>query len=146
LAFENFPLTQSHPYALIAAEAAAARRALQEILGNSRSHIRKTGVSWNRHPGPPWATQWVLDLEKFGITIKHGYVTKTDQGRPHERHPKRRSTAPVAFLSMGRDYDDARVLNALLRPWRNDQMEEIMKPKHKCKRNTQRNQTKGFNY
>jgi protein-disulfide isomerase len=71
--FRNFPLTQAHPYALIAAEAAEAA-ALQ-------------GKFWEMHdllfeqqaflePGiiPSWAKSIGLNLEKFGNDIKQGVV------------------------------------------------------------------------
>jgi protein-disulfide isomerase len=71
--FRNFPLTQAHPYALIAAEAAEAA-ALQgkfwemhDLLFEQQTFLKPDIIS-------SWAKRIGLDLEKFGIDIKQGVV------------------------------------------------------------------------
>ena len=71
--FRNFPLTQSHPYALIAAEAAEAA-ALQgkfwemhDLIYEHQTHLKPDII-------PVWAKRIGLDLEKFGNDIKYDVV------------------------------------------------------------------------
>jgi protein-disulfide isomerase len=73
--FRNFPLTQAHPYALIAAEAAEAS-ALQgkfwemhDLLFEQQSFLEPDIISL-------WAKRIGLDLEEFGNDITQGVVTK----------------------------------------------------------------------
>jgi protein-disulfide isomerase len=73
--FRNFPVTQAHPYALIAAEAAEAA-ALQgkfwemhDLLYEQQAHLEPDII-------PSWAKRIGLDLEKFGNDIKQGVVEK----------------------------------------------------------------------
>jgi protein-disulfide isomerase len=72
--FRNFPLTEAHPYALIAAEAAEAA-ALQEKFWEMHDLIY---VNQNRlEPDilPSWAEEVGLDLKKFGLAIKEEAAT-----------------------------------------------------------------------
>ena len=71
--FRNFPLTQMHPYALIAAEAAEAA-ALQgkfwemhDLLFEQQSFLEPDAI-------PVWAERLGLDLEKLGNDIAQGVV------------------------------------------------------------------------
>jgi protein-disulfide isomerase len=71
--FRNFPLTQAHPYALIAAEAAEAA-ALQgkfwemhDLLFEQQAFLEPGIIS-------SWAKRIGLDLEIFGNDIKQGVV------------------------------------------------------------------------
>ncbi len=73
--FRNFPLTEIHPYALIAAEAAEAA-ALQgkfwemhDLLYEQQAHLEPNII-------PSWAKRIGLDVEKFGNDIKQGVVEK----------------------------------------------------------------------
>jgi protein-disulfide isomerase len=73
--FRNFPLTQAHPYALIAAEAAEAA-ALQgkfwemHDLLFERQRILEPGIL------PVWAREVGLDLEQFGAAIREEGIAK----------------------------------------------------------------------
>ncbi len=73
--FRNFPLTQAHPYALIAAEAAEAA-ALQgkfwemHDLLFEKQHLLKPEVI------PSWAKSIGLNFEQFENDIKQGVVEK----------------------------------------------------------------------
>jgi protein-disulfide isomerase len=77
--FRNFPVTQAHPYALIAAEAAEAA-ALQgkfwemhDLLYEQQTHLKPDVI-------PVWAKKIGLDLNKFGNDIKKdGAVEKRIQ-------------------------------------------------------------------
>ena len=71
--FRNFPLTQMHPYALIAGEAAEAA-ALQgkfwemhDLLFEQQSFLEPDAI-------PVWAERLGLDLEKLGNDIAQGVV------------------------------------------------------------------------
>ncbi len=73
--FRNFPLTQSHPYALIAAEAAEAA-ALQgkfwemhDLLFEQQTLLKPEIIS-------VWAKRIGLNIEQFGDDIKGGIVEK----------------------------------------------------------------------
>ena len=73
--FRNFPVTQAHPYALIAAEAAEAA-ALQgkfwemhDLLYEQQTFLKPDIIA-------TWAKRIGLDLNKFGNDIKQGVVEK----------------------------------------------------------------------
>jgi protein-disulfide isomerase len=73
--FRNFPLTQAHPYAMMAAEAAEAA----ELQGKFwRMHDLIFEHQAELEPGilPSWAQEVGLDLTEFGNAIKQGAVTK----------------------------------------------------------------------
>jgi protein-disulfide isomerase len=73
--FRNFPLTQAHPYALVAAEAAEAA-ALQGKFWEMHDLIYENQASLEPDVLPAWASKLGLDLEKFGAAIRKGEVTK----------------------------------------------------------------------
>ena len=73
--FRNFPLTQAHPYALIAAEAAEAA-ALQGKFWQMHDLIYENQEDLEPDILPVWAEEAGLDLRKFGGAIKQGVVTK----------------------------------------------------------------------
>jgi protein-disulfide isomerase len=73
--FRNFPLTQAHPYALIAAEAAEAA-ALQGKFWEMHDLIYERQEFLAPDVLPSWAKEVGLDLEKFGIAIGKGNITK----------------------------------------------------------------------
>jgi len=74
-AFRNFPLTQAHPYALVAAEAAEAA-ALQVKFWEMHDFIYENQNDLEPDVLPAWAEQLGLDLQEFGTAIKNGEVTK----------------------------------------------------------------------
>src|SRR6266704_3514362 len=73
--FRNFPLTQAHPYALIAAEAAEAA-ALQGKFWQMHDYIYEHQDELEPDVLPAWAQQVGLDLEAFGLAIKQGKITE----------------------------------------------------------------------
>jgi protein-disulfide isomerase len=74
-AFRNFPLTQAHPYAMVAAEAAEAA-ALQGKFWEMHDFIYEHQDDLEPDALPAWAERIRLDLKEFGIAIRQGVVTK----------------------------------------------------------------------
>jgi protein-disulfide isomerase len=73
--FRNFPLTQSHPFALIAAEAAEAA-GLQGKFWQMHDLIYENQADLEPDILPSWAERIGLDLEKLGTALQQGAVTK----------------------------------------------------------------------
>jgi formate-nitrite transporter family protein len=73
--FRNFPVTQAHPYALIAAETAEAA-ALQGKFWEMHDLLFEQQDSLTPDIIPVWAKKIGLDLDQFGNDIKQGVVTK----------------------------------------------------------------------
>jgi protein-disulfide isomerase len=73
--FRNFPLTQAHPYALIAAEAAEAA-ALQGKFWEMHDLIYENQDELDPGILPAWAETIGLNLEEFGSAIRQGDITK----------------------------------------------------------------------
>jgi protein-disulfide isomerase len=71
--FRNFPLTQLHPYALLAAEAAEAA-ALQGKFWEMHDQIYEQQELLDPDLIPSWAEEIGLDLDKFGKEIEKGDV------------------------------------------------------------------------
>lgn len=73
--FRNFPLTESHPYALVAAEAAEAA-ALQGKFWEMHDMIYEN--QGELEPGilSEWAQSLGLDVNQLGNAIKQGLVTE----------------------------------------------------------------------
>jgi protein-disulfide isomerase len=76
--FRNFPLTQAHPYALIAAEAAEAA-ALQSKFWEMHDLLFEHQALLEPDIIPTWAARLGLDLEKLGNDISQGVVEKRIQ-------------------------------------------------------------------
>jgi protein-disulfide isomerase len=73
--FRNFPLTQAHPYALVAAEAAEAA-AIQGKFWEMHDFIYENQDSLEPHVLPVWAQKLGLDLSEFGAAIQKGEIAK----------------------------------------------------------------------
>jgi len=73
--FRNFPLTQAHPYAMVAAEAAEAA-GLQGKFWEMHDLIYENQADLEPDVLPAWAKTLKLDLEEFAIAIKKGEITK----------------------------------------------------------------------
>jgi protein-disulfide isomerase len=73
--FRNFPLTQSHPYALVAAEAAEAA-AFQGKFWQMHDFLYEHQDELEPDILPVWAQQVGLDLQAFGAAIKQGKVSE----------------------------------------------------------------------
>ena len=73
--FRNFPLTQAHPYAMVAAEAAEAA-ALQGKFWEMHDIIYENQDQLEPSILPLWAQQLRLNVNEFGRAIKEGLVTE----------------------------------------------------------------------
>jgi protein-disulfide isomerase len=73
--FRNFPLTQAHPYALVAAETAEAA-ALQGKFWEMHDLLFEQQALLEPDIIPAWAESLGLDLEKLGNDISHGVVNE----------------------------------------------------------------------
>jgi protein-disulfide isomerase len=73
--FRNFPVTQAHPYALIAAKAAEAA-ALQGKFWEMHDLLYEQQTFLEPDILPSWAKRIGLDLDKFGIDIKQGGIVE----------------------------------------------------------------------
>ena len=71
--FRNFPLTQAHPYAVIAAETAEAA-SLQGKFWEMHDLLFEQQALLEPDIIPTWAERLGLDLEKLGNDISHGVV------------------------------------------------------------------------
>src|SRR6185369_11576197 len=76
--FRNFPLTQSHPYALLAAQAAEAA-ALQGKFWDMHDLIFENQEQLEPEVLPVWAHKIGLDVDQFATAIKEGRVSKRIQ-------------------------------------------------------------------
>src|ERR1700759_1725481 len=72
--FRNFPLTQAHPYALVAAEAAE-DAALQGKFWEMHDIIYENQQMLEPEQLLVWAKELGLDLAKFETAIREGKVT-----------------------------------------------------------------------
>ena len=73
--FRNFPLTQAHPYAMVAAEAAEAAD-LQGKFWEMHDLLFEQQQSLSPDVIPDLAKKIGLDVEKFGSAIKGGTISK----------------------------------------------------------------------
>jgi protein-disulfide isomerase len=73
--FRNFPLTQAHPYAMVAAEAAEAA-GLQGKFWGMHDLIYENQADLAPDVLPAWAETLKLDLQEFALAIKKGEITK----------------------------------------------------------------------
>jgi protein-disulfide isomerase len=73
--FRNFPLTQAHPYAMVAAEAAEAA-GLQGKFWGMHDLIYENQADLAPDVLPAWAETLELDLQEFALAIKKGEIIK----------------------------------------------------------------------
>jgi len=73
--FRNFPLTEAHPFAMVAAEAAEAA-ALQAKFWEMHDLLYENQAQLQPEALMGWARELGLDLEKFGAAIQKGDVSK----------------------------------------------------------------------
>ena len=73
--FRNFPLTEAHPFAMIAAEAAEAA-ALQGKFWEMHDLLFENQAQLGPDAITGWARELGLDLEKFGTAIRQGEVSR----------------------------------------------------------------------
>jgi len=110
--FRNFPLTQAHPYALMAAEAAEAA-ALQGKFWEMHDLLFEHQALLKPDIIPTWAQRIGLDLEKFGNDIKQGVV---ENHIKEDRQSGIRSgvNGTPTFFTNGTRYDGSPDYNSLL--------------------------------
>jgi formate-nitrite transporter family protein len=73
--FRNFPLTDSHPYALLAAQAAEAA-ALQGKFWGMHDLIFENQEQLEPEVLPAWAKEIGLDVNQFAKAVSEGTITK----------------------------------------------------------------------
>jgi len=103
-AFRNFPLTQAHPYALIAAEAAEAA-ALQGKFWEMHDLIYENQDELDLEVLPSWIARLGLDLNAFGTAIKQGDITKRIKEDRASGIRSGVNGTPTFFIN-GKRYDD----------------------------------------
>jgi protein-disulfide isomerase len=103
--FRNFPLTQAHPYAMVAAEAAEAA-ALQGKFWQMHDLIYENQE--NLEPGilASWVELVGLDLEEFRTAIKQGEIAKRIKEDRTSGIQSGVNGTPCFFIN-GARYDDA---------------------------------------
>jgi protein-disulfide isomerase len=110
--FRNFPLTQAHPYALIAAEAAEAA-ALQGKFWEMHDLLFEQQALLKPDIIPLWAERIGLDLEKFGNDIKQGVGKKRIQEDRQSGIRSGVNGTPTFFVN-GSRYDGSPDYDSLL--------------------------------
>ena len=73
--FRNFPLTEAHPYALVAAEAAEAA-ALQGKFWEMHDLLFERQAQLEPAALLNWARELGLDLEKLGTALRQGEISR----------------------------------------------------------------------
>jgi protein-disulfide isomerase len=103
--FRNFPLTQAHPYALVAAEAAEAA-ALQGKFWEMHDLLFERQRILEPDILPMWAKEVGLDLGQFGAALKQeGIAKRIKEDRASGIHSGVNGT-PTFFIN-GSRHDDA---------------------------------------
>jgi len=110
--FRNFPLTQMHPYALVAAEAAEAA-ALQGKFWEMHDIIYENQQQLEPEQLLVWAKELGLDLAKFETAIRKGEVTKRIKEDRTSGIASGVNGTPCFFIN-GTRYDDAPDYDSLL--------------------------------
>jgi protein-disulfide isomerase len=103
--FRNFPLTQAHPYALVAAEAAEAA-ALQGKFWQMHDIIYENQQMLEPEQLLVWAKEVGLDIAKFETAIRKGEVTKRIKDDRMSGIASGVNGTPCFFIN-GTRYDDA---------------------------------------
>jgi protein-disulfide isomerase len=110
--FRNFPLTQAHPEALIAALAAEAA-ALQGKFWEMHDLLYEQQASLNADIIPRWADKIGLNLDIFGNDIKQGVVEKRIQADRQSGIRSGVNGTPTFFIN-GTRYDGSPDYESLL--------------------------------
>jgi protein-disulfide isomerase len=110
--FRNFPLTQAHPYALIAAEAAEAA-ALQVKFWEMHDLLFEQQALLKPEIIPSWANRIGLNVEQFGNDIKKDVVEKRIQEDRRSGIRSGVNGTPTFFIN-GMRYDGPPDYNSLL--------------------------------
>ena len=113
--FRNFPLTQSHPYAMVAAEAAEAA-ALQGKFWEMHDLLFEQQTFLEPDILPSWAKKIGLDVEKFGAALQQPAIGKRIKDDRQSGIRSGVNGTPTFFIN-GRRYDgspDYASLHAIL--------------------------------
>ena len=110
--FRNFPLTQVHPYALIAAEATEAA-ALQGRFWEMHDLLFEEQTLLEPETIPLWAKKIGLNLEQFESDIKQGTVEKRIKEDRQSGIRSGVNGTPTFFVN-GTRYDGSPDYNSLL--------------------------------
>ena len=110
--FRNFPLTQAHPFALVAAEAAESA-ALQGKFWPMHDIIYENQGELQPDVLVGWAAGIGLDIEKFESAIRKGEVTKRIKDDRMSGISSGVNGTPCFFIN-GARYDGAADLESLL--------------------------------
>ncbi len=110
--FRNFPLTNAHPYALVAAEAAEAA-ALQGKFWEMHDIIYENQGMLEPEALLVWAREVGLDLAKFEAAIRKGDITKRIKEDRMSGISSGVNGTPCFFIN-GTRYDDAADYDSLL--------------------------------
>jgi protein-disulfide isomerase len=111
--FRNFPVTQAHPYALIAAEAAEAA-ALQGKFWEMHDLLYERQASLKPDIIPTWAKKIGLDLDKFGNDIKQGGVVEKRIKEDRQSGIRSGVNGTPTFYINGTRYDGSSDYDSLL--------------------------------
>ncbi len=111
--FRNFPVTQAHPYALIAAEAAEAA-ALQGKFWEMHDMLYEQQTFLTPDIIPVWAKRIGLDLIKFGNDIKRGGVVEKRIKEDRQSGIRSGVNGTPTFYINGKRYDGSPDYNSLL--------------------------------
>ncbi len=121
--FRNFPLTQAHPYALIAAEAAEAA-ALQGKFWEMHDLLFEQQTFLEPDIIPSWAKRIGLNLVKFEDDIKQGIVEKRiKEDRQSGIHSGVNGT-PTFFIN-GTRYDGSPDYDSLLAALKSQALQSV---------------------
>jgi protein-disulfide isomerase len=109
--FRNFPLTQAHPYALVAAETAEAA-ALQGRFWEMHDFIYEHQADLDPEVLPSWVEQVGLNLAEFGAAIKRADITERVREDRASGIRSGVNGTPCFFIN-GTRYEDALEYEAL---------------------------------
>jgi len=112
LVFRNFPLTQAHPYALIAAKAAEAA-ALQGKFWEMHDLLFEQQTLLKPEIIPTWAQRIGLNIEQFGNDMKQAVVEKRIQEDRRSGIRSGVNGTPTFFIN-GTRYDGPHDYRSLL--------------------------------
>ena len=111
--FRNFPVTQLHPYALIAAETAEAA-ALQGKFWEMHDLLFEQQAFLKPDIIPEWAKRIGLDLDKFGNDIKQGGVVEKRIKEDRQSGIRSGVNGTPTFYINGTRYDGSPDYDSLL--------------------------------
>ena len=110
--FRNFPLTEAHPYAMVAAEAAEAAD-LQGKFWEMHDQIYEHQEFLEPDILPVWAKKLGLDVERFGTDIQQNAISKRIKEDRSSGIRSGVNGTPTFFIN-GIRHDDAPAYETLL--------------------------------